>query len=153
MVLDEQPAQIKLIAYFVYFFTSSLYGCIYRHLSGANSSANVRISFAYFYLLLSFCYCYMCSRKAVYLQWEMMRFAATVASVSARKKKHTTATHTHTAYIQTHLYLQSQNQMYLEGAPMATMWWRAFNYDFHKFSTKCNAIRTNTSLRREPPSS
>lgn len=44
-----------------------------------------------------------------------MRFAATVASVSARKKKHTTATHTHTAYIQTHLYLQSQNQMYLEG--------------------------------------
>lgn len=71
--------------------------------------------------------------------------------VLAPEKK--TATHTHTAYIQTHLYLQSQNQMYLEGAPMATMWWRAFNYDFHKFSTKSNAIRTNTSLRREPPSS
>lgn len=116
MVSDEQSAQIKLIAYFVYFFLLVPFMVVYIDTWVAPILPQMFAYLsAYFYLHLSFCYCYMCSRKAVYLQWKMMRFAATVASVSARKKR-TTATHTHTACIQqTHLYLQSQNQMYLEG--------------------------------------
>lgn len=156
MVLDEQPAQIKLIAYFVYFFLLVPFMVVYIDTWVAPILPQMFAYLsAYFYLHLSFCYCYMCSRKAVYLQWKMMRFAATVASVSARKKNvRQPLTHIlHASTTNTFIFTIAKSDVLRRRTPMAKMWWREFNYDFHKFSTNGNAIRTNTSLRREPPSS